>query len=306
VNAIAYDLRERAARLRADRRPFVTATVVRADKPTSAKAGDSALVLDDGTVVGFVGGECAQTSVQVQALAALETGEPVLLRISPDAVAPGAVPQEAESGTVTVHNPCLSGGALEIFLEPSLPPSLVVVHGDAPIARAVRELAAWLGFDARPWTDDVSPDTDAVVVASHGGAEHTVIAAALSAGVPYVGLVASPRRGELVLAALGLAAEDRVRVHTPAGIDIGSRSPEEVALSVLAEVVSVRPRAQRRPPPATDPAPDAPVATDPVCGMTLAAVDGSRHLDRGGARYWFCGPGCEDAFRANPDAFVRP
>src|ERR1700682_2062655 len=120
MHGIADDLRETAVRLRAERRPFVTATVVRAEKPTSAQAGDTALVLDDGTVIGFVGGECAQTSVQVQALAALETGEPVLLRISPDGMALGAEPQPTEAGALTVHNPCLSGGTLEIFLEPTL------------------------------------------------------------------------------------------------------------------------------------------------------------------------------------------
>jgi xanthine dehydrogenase accessory factor len=306
VNSTAYDLREKADQLRSDRRPFVTATVVRAEKPTSAKAGDSALVLDDGTVIGFIGGECAHTSVQVQALAALEVGDPVLLRISPDAVAPGAVPQEVELGTVTVHNPCLSGGALEIFLEPSVPPSLVVVHGDAPIARAVRELAGWLGFDVRPWDDAVPSGTDAVVVASHGGSEHAAIEAALRTGVPYIGLIASPRRGEAVLAGLALGPEDRARVHTPAGIDIGARTPDEVALSVLAEIVSVRPRAPRSPHAPSEPAPNAPIATDRVCGMSVATADGSRHLDHDGTRYWFCGSGCEDAFRANPGAFVRP
>lgn len=305
MNGAAHDLRELAERLRSERRPFVTATVVRAERPTSAKAGDSALVLDDGEVVGFVGGECAHTSVQVQALATLETGDPVLLRISPDAIAPGAVAQEAESGTVTVHNPSLSGGALEVFLEPSLPPSLVVVHGDAPIAKAVRELAGWLGFDARPWDDSVSTDTDAIVVASHGGSELAVIEAALRAGVPYIGLIASPRRGQAVLGALGLGPEDRLRVRTPAGIDMGARTPEEVALSVLAEIVSVRPRAPRPTRPASDPPPNAPVATDPVCGMSVAAVESSRHIDHDGTRHWFCGSGCEDAFRANPDAFVR-
>jgi xanthine dehydrogenase accessory factor len=306
VNSTAYDLREKADQLRSDRRPFVTATVVRAEKPTSAKAGDSALVLDDGTVVGFVGGECAHTSVQVQALAALEIGDPVLLRISPDAIAPGMVPQQAELGTVTVHNPCLSGGALEIFLEPSVPPSLVIVHGDAPIAAAVRELAGWLGFDVRPWDDAVPSGTDAVVVASHGGSEHAAIEAALLAGVPYIGLIASPRRGEVVLGGLALGPGDRARVHTPAGIDIGSRTPNEVALSVLAEIVSVRPRASRPPRATAGPVPNAPTATDPVCGMSVATADSSRRLDHGGTRYWFCGSGCEDAFRANPGAFVRP
>lgn len=302
------DLGAQAERLRSDRRPFVTATVVRADKPTSARAGDSALVLDDGTVIGFVGGECARESVQVQALAALEVGEPVLLRISPDAVASGAAPQPREAGAVTVHNPCLSGGALEIFLEPSVPPALMYVHGEAPIARAVRELAGWLGFDARPWVDDVPPlssDTAAVVVASHGGAEQAIIAAALEAGVRYVGLVASPRRGASVLEGLDLAPAEQARVHTPAGLDIGCRSAEEVALSVLAEIVSVRPRPSRPPRATPDARPDVPVAVDPVCGMQVATVDSTRRIDHDGVRYWFCGPGCEQAFRADPSAFVQ-
>jgi len=309
VNATVEDLTGQAERMRSDRRPFVTATVVRAEKPASARAGDSALVLEDGTMIGFVGGECAHTSVQVQALAALEVGEPVLLRISPSAHAPGGIPQVAESGAVTVHNPCLSGGELEIFLEPSLPPALVVVHGDAPIARAVRELAGWLGFDARSGDDpqDVPPDTAAVVVASHGGAEQAVIEAALRAGVGYVGLVASRRRGDAVLEALDLDADERARVHTPAGMDIGSRTPEEVALSVLAEIVAMRPRPEPREH-GTAPRvePDVPVAVDPVCGMSVATVDTSRRADHDGERHWFCGSGCEEAFLADPGAFTRP
>jgi xanthine dehydrogenase accessory factor len=182
----------------------------------------------------------------------------------------------------------------------------VVVHGDAPIARAVRDLAGWLDFDARAWADEVPPDTAAVVVASHGGSEQAVIDAALRAGVPYIGLIASTRRGETVVGALGLSDEDRARVHTPAGIDIGSRTPQEVALAVLAEIVAERPRPSHPSRAAHQAAPDAPVANDPVCGMSVAAVGSSRHLDRDGVRYWFCGSGCEDAFRANPDAFLRP
>jgi len=238
------DLGVRAEQLRAERRGFVTATVVRVDKPASAQPGDSALVLDDGTLFGFVGGECAEESVRAQSLAALASGDPVLLRITPSATEAGSA--AAQPGAVTVHNHCLSGGALEIFLEPSVPPALVVVHGDAPIARAVRELAGWLGFDARDAGGDVPGDAlgevAAVVVATHGGDEAATILAALRAGVGYIGLVASPRRGEAVLSGLELEPEERARVRTPAGFDIGSRSPREVALSILAEVVSVRPR----------------------------------------------------------------
>lgn len=334
MTGAASDVRSAAERLRSERRPFVAAKVVRAERPTSAKAGDSAVVLGDGSMVGFVGGECAEASVQAQALMALETGEPVLLRITPDApdpqtATPNQAPGEGDAaagvatavaGAVTVHNPCLSGGTLEIFLEPALPPPLVVVHGDAPMARAVRGLAHWLGYDARAWPDvagqtDLAADVDAVVVASHGGEEHGVLTAALRAGVPYVGLVASPRRGEAMLAALDVSDDEKQRISTPAGLDIGARTPEEVALSILAEVVDRRPRAHRAPeavtPPATTPAAGespsagrATTATDPVCGMTVAAVESSRHVDHEGTRYWFCGSGCEDAFRADPGAFL--
>ena len=273
-----------AEQLRAERRPYVTATVVRAEKPTSAKPGDTALVLDTGEVHGFVGGECAQASVQAQAMLTLDEGLPVLLRITPDAEG-----SPAAAGAITVHNPCLSGGTLEIFLEPTLPPALVAVHGDAPIARAVRELAEWLGFDV---ADEGTPD--AVVVATHGGDEGEVIGRALTAGVPYVALVASRRRGTAVLDGLDLAPGDRDRVHTPAGLDIGARTPREVALSILAEIVSLRPR-PRRPVAAAAPPP---TAVDPICGMTVVAAEPTRHADRDGTRHWFCGPGCEQAFVA--------
>ena len=143
-----------------------------------------------------------------------------------------------------MHNPCLSGGTLEIFLEPVVPAPLVVVHGTAPIARAVAGLAERLGYAvyAAVLEDGVDADADAVVVASHGHDEGPVLRAALDAGVPYIGLVASRRRGAGVLDALDLTPEERARIRTPAGLDIGARTPEEVALSILAEIVSIRPR----------------------------------------------------------------
>ncbi|HVM67717.1 MAG TPA: XdhC family protein, partial [Acidimicrobiales bacterium] len=165
MTAPAGELEARAEALRAARTPFVSATVVQAERPTSAKPGDAALVLADGTVLGFVGGECAATSVQVEALAALARDEPVLLRITPSPV-PEA---EARPGTVTVHNPCLSGGTLEIFLEPAVPPPLVVVHGEAPIARAFADVARAAGYAVEAWSGAGLPgDAVGVVVASHG------------------------------------------------------------------------------------------------------------------------------------------
>jgi xanthine dehydrogenase accessory factor len=300
------DLGERADRLRRERVAFVLATVVRAERPTSAKPGDAALVLADGTMEGFVGGTCAESTVRLQSMQVLESGESTLLCITGEEADGREERPRDRPGQVTVANPCLSGGTLEIFLEPAVPPILVFVQGDAPIARALVAAGQALGFDARIAADDptgLPSDTTAVVVASHGRDEETVLVRALETGVPYVGLVASARRGSAVVAALPLPDEIKAAVRTPAGLDIGARTPAEVALSILAEIVAVRPRPVPRPASVGQSA-AVPRATDPVCGMSVASVEASRHLDHRGERYWFCGPGCRDAFADDPDRYV--
>ena len=289
-------LNERAEELRRSRAAYVHARVVAAEKPTSAKPGAEAIVLTDGTIEGFVGGACAESTVRAQALALLDSGDTLLLRITPE-------PEEPRPGSLTVHNPCLSGGTLEIFLEPIIPAPLVVVAGDTPIARALLDLVGPLGHAGRSYAGSLPSDTAAVVIASHGRDEEGVLVEALRANVTYVGLVASRKRGEAVLAAVDVCASMKARVHTPAGLDIGARTPEEVALSILAEIISTRPRQSGRPVGETSPT-SAESATDPVCGMSVVMVDASLHLDHEGQRYWFCGSGCLRAFAADPGAYV--
>lgn len=295
------DIARRAATLRAERVPFVHARVVLADRPTSAKPGDEAILFADGTVEGFVGGSCAESTVRAQSLTLLDSGEPLLLRITPTPE-PGA---PAVDNKLTVHNPCLSGGTLEIFLEPVLPAPLLMVQGDSPIAGALARLADLLGYQVVDGTSDVPAGAAAVVCASHGRDEEEVLSAALAAGVEYVGLVASRKRGDSVVAALDVDEADRARVHTPAGLDIGARTPDEVALSILAEIVSERRRASGRPVDQSETAGTG-TAADPVCGMTVATVESSLHLDHEGVRYWFCGSGCLRAFAADPVGYLSP
>jgi xanthine dehydrogenase accessory factor len=282
--------------LRQARAAYVHARVVVAEKPTSAKPGAEAIVLTDGTIEGFVGGACAESTVRAQALALLDSGETLLLRITPE-------PEPPRPGSLTVHNPCLSGGTLEIFLEPMIPAPLVVVAGDTPIARALLELAGPLGHAGRSFDGTLPADTAAVVVASHGRDEEQVLTDALRSDVPYVGLVASRKRGEAVLGAIDACASMKARVHTPAGLDIGARTPEEVALSILAEIISTRPRQSGRPVGEGTPT-SAESAIDPVCGMSVVMVDASLHLDHQAHRYWFCGSGCLRAFAADPSAYL--
>jgi xanthine dehydrogenase accessory factor len=280
-------LEARAAALDADRAPYVVATVVRRQRPASVRAGDAALVLGDGTIEGFVGGTCAEASVRLHALRALETGDPLLLRIVPDE--PLDARTEVE-GAVTVANPCLSGGALELFLEPHLPAPRVVVIGDTPVADALADLGTRAGLTVEH--GESHADDLALVVASHGRDEQDALERALRERVAYVGLVASRRRGAAVLAALDVPDEQRERVRTPAGLDIGARSAEEIAVSILAELISVRRRVLVPPAPET--------AVDPVCGMEIAVTPATPRLEHHGHGVFFCCEGCSDTFAADP------
>ena len=224
---------ERVQQLRRSRTPFVHATVVRAQQPASAHTGDQAILLSDGTIEGFVGGQCAQNSVRKAALGALQAGESVLLRVLPD----GDVHFPEAPGACVVVNPCLSGGALEIFLAPQVPAPLVRVCGATPIADALADIGSVLGYDVQRDGDGGPATPTAVVIATHGGPEAEMIRAALDAGVGYVGLVASKVRGGTILDQLELTDAERQRVRTPVGLPIGAKTPTEIAVSILAEVI---------------------------------------------------------------------
>jgi xanthine dehydrogenase accessory factor len=308
----------RAQELVAQGVAFVAATVVRAQHPTSAQAGDVALVLGDGTIEGFVGGVCAEHSVRVYSLRAIETNETVLLRILPgDGDGDGAGEEAAsgqevsrEEGAVTVQNPCLSGGAIEVFLEPVLPAPRALVVGDTPIATAVRRLGAELGLevvavqDGRP--EPVAGDL-ALIVATHGRDELHALRSGLEAGLAYVGLVASRRRGDGVIAELrgdGVSEELLERIDVPAGIDIGALTPAEVAVSILAKLIAVRrgTEAVAHAPAAASSTSRGPViAVDPICGMTVAAVPGTPSVEHDGETIYFCCEGCRAKFEAQQE-----
>jgi xanthine dehydrogenase accessory factor len=294
-------LTARISQLSVDRTAFVLATVVRAKRPTSVRPGDRAIVLGDGTIEGFVGGVCAESSVRLYSLRAMETGEALLLRLVPDDDQAVSASDNLD-GAVVEHNPCLSGGALEIFLEPQLPPARLVIVGGSPIAEALEQVADAAGYAVRRCAPGEAAEagelegTSAVIVAAHGNGEERALESALLAGIPYVALVASPTRGTAIRESLEIPGELAAQLHTPAGLDIGARSAAEIAISILAQMVAEH---------HADPRPERPVvssapasATDPICGMQVSISAASTHLDLNGMRVYFCGPGCRDAYAA--------
>ncbi|HEV8490169.1 MAG TPA: XdhC family protein [Candidatus Limnocylindrales bacterium] len=330
----------RAATLEAAGRPFVVATVVAVQRPTSARPGASGIVLPDGAIEGWVGGSCAQPVVVREALRALADGQPRLLRLSRDAPAEG----RRGDGVVELVMTCHSGGTLEIYVEPHLPAPLLWVAGTTPIAGALVSLGSATGWrvsvfdpvadaDAFPGAERVSAETNLVrvdpesspyvVVATQGVWDEEALASVLRRDAAYVGLVASPTRAAVVRQWLrdetGLAEDRLAALRAPAGLDLGAETAEEIAISILAELVQVR-RGRApfvaAPGPATIAAGDAAVESrpvvddivllDPVCGMTVER-DHARHLaEHDGVVYAFCSIGCRTRFIQDPSSYLAP
>ena len=311
------ELLQMAADLARREEPFVLAVVVRRRPASSALAGDMAVITAAGDFHGWLGGACTQPTVVREARHALADGKPRLLALTPDPPPPG---DERRPGVAYFPMTCHSGGIVEIYLEPVLPAPRLAVFGDSPTARALASLGKAMGYSVQVQAtgpvDDAAAGASSgqpcfAVVASMGEGDEEAIRAALALRPAYLGVVASARRFAQVrdrLLARGTAAAALAAIRSPAGVAIGAQTPEEIAVSVLAEIVARRQAAvgaAAAPPPETEvEAAGEPAETDPVCGMTVE-VAGARYTAEAGGRTWyFCGGGCRERFLAAPERFA--
>jgi xanthine dehydrogenase accessory factor len=302
--------------------PFAVATVVRCERPTSAKPGAKALIRQDGTVSGWIGGSCAEPVAVKEALGALEDGLPRFLVL----VGRGGASLGRADGVREYTMTCHSGGTLEIFIEPVLPKPALVLVGSGPVIETLAGLATAARFavtvvepelpdhahlgSARVVGDlsavSLTPRT-AVVVATHGRFDEDALERALRSDAEYVSLVASPTRAGVVresLRARTIPEERLGRLKAPAGLDIGAVTPEEIAVSILAEIVARRRSTARTVLPGPPPAPST-EARDPVCGMTVT-IAAARHRSEGPmGPVYFCCAGCQVRFEREPSRYLR-
>jgi xanthine dehydrogenase accessory factor len=298
---------------------FALATVVRRVAPASAQPGAKALILPDGSMRGWVGGSCAQPVVTSEARQALRDGTPRLLRLGQMPGTSHQVGGRDREDIVEYPMTCHSGGALEILIEPVLPAPRLFIVGETPIVETLTDLARVMGYRVNQFEcaadltlrlgDSETPAF--VVVASMGVDDEEALAAALRAGTPYVALVASPKRAAVVretLASMGVSPQDLVRLKGPAGLDIGAQTQEEIALSIIAEVVQMRSAMTPRTPQGISAEePESAVrleAIDPVCGMTVAIADARHQTTYDGKIWYFCCGGCKARFEADPLPYV--
>jgi len=246
--------------------PFALATVVRTVAATAAKAGAKAVILPDGTIhEGWIGGGCARAAVLKAAKDALADGKSRLVSVQPSAVLDEqGLKAGVEAGGVRfATNMCPSQGTMDIFVEPVLPQPQIVVCGASPVAVAVADLARRTGFAVTvcAHTDEQATFAEAdrriegyalpvdeagqryVVVATQGRGDEAALLAALAVDVDYVAFVGSRRKAEVLKAAMtdrGISPERLAKLKAPAGLDLGAVTPEEIAISILAEIVALR------------------------------------------------------------------
>ena len=246
--------------------PFALATVVRTVSATAAKAGAKAVILPDGTIYeGWVGGGCARAAVLKAAKDALADGQSRLVSVQPpDALdEKGLKAGEEREGVRFAKNMCPSQGTMDIFVEPVLPQPQVVICGSSPVAVAIADLARWSGFAVTvcaPAAEQSSfaevdrriegyalPVNEAgsrfVVVSTQGRGDEAALLAALAVDVDYVAFVGSRKKAEVLKAALakrGVTPERLAKLKAPAGLDLGAITPDEIAISILAEIVAAR------------------------------------------------------------------
>jgi xanthine dehydrogenase accessory factor len=280
---------------------FVLATVVRCEAPTSAKPGAKALVRADGSVSGWVGGACAEPVVVREALAAIEDGRPRLIGL----IGEGKRGPGRTAGMVEYPMTCHSGGTLEIYVEPYLPKPLLLLVGHGPVIEALARFGAAADYVVQT----LGPEEAAavlgragvarhasVVVATHADSDEDALRRILATDAGYVSLVASRRRAAGIVERLrevGVSLERLARLKAPAGLDIGAQSPNEIAVSVLAELIQHRRTAKPTPP---SEASRAETAVDPICGMTVDVAGAEYRTERAGRVVYFCCAHCKTTF----------
>jgi len=278
------DLLPLAASLSARGERFALVTVVRREPPSSARVGDTALVTESGEYHGWAGGGCTRETVVREARRAMADGEPRLFCLSPE------TDPKPRPGMIALQMTCDSGGTVELYVEPVLPVPRLVLFGATPAVEALARIGEAMGCRVERGPEAALRGAH-VLVGTMGDEDLEVLQKVLRAEPAYVGVIASRKRFDQVretLIACGVPRAAVERVRAPAGLDIGARTPEEIALSVMAQIVQEKRKKIIHQEPVE--------AVDPICGMTVA-VAGARHVaELDGQTYYFCCAGCRTKF----------
>lgn len=319
----------KAQELQKNNEPFATATVVWREAPSSAKTGDKAIINKFGDIIGWIGGGCVKGIIIKEAEDAMKSGKARLVKISPEA---SSVKQE---GVMEYKMTCMSEGSVEVFIEPNLPPPHLVVIGKSAIAKALVKIAKTAGYRVSAVAPEALPTTFekvdelitqmnlenvkmnaacSILVATQGEQDEAALELALQHKVAYIGFVASRRKKASVFEYLSQQGIDKNildRVHSPAGLDINAKKPDEVAISILAEIIQVQNSTSagigftKFEAAAGIGAGNSKFYINPVCGIPIDMNNPKHIVDYKGEKVYFCCDGCKIKFDAEPERYMK-
>ncbi len=316
---------EQATTLNKGKESYATAFIVRRKIPSSGKPGDKAIITKDGQIHGWIGGGCTRGIVLKEALNAIQEGKPRLVSISPEAR------ENAASGVKNYAMTCQSGGEVEVYIEPVLPKPHIVIFGSSHIAMALAKISKAMGYQVSavmPKPDKaVYPEVDNLVstadfqsenlqansyliVCTQGEGDTEALHKAILSEKPYLSFVASRKKANSIfrdLRKLGVTFDQLKTIKTPAGLDIGAKLPEEVAISILAEIIQDF-RGEQAETTAQTPAalPNEDYYMNPVCNIPVQKSTAKHVLEYKDEKVYFCCDGCKVSFEKAPEQYMTP
>ena len=301
---------QRAVELTNQGQSFVMATVVWRQGPSSGQSGSKAIVTESGEIFGWIGGACAEPVLIKEAKKVLQEGKAKLIWLGQESEFVG---MHIPDGVVTIPISCQSDGALQIYIEPMLKAPHVLIVGRSPMALTLTTLIQNLDWnvtlvDVNDFTSSMVSENTIVVVATQGHGDEEAVETALINSPVFIGVVASKKRGQVVLdylASRNVTSEKIAKIKIPVGLDLGHTTHREVAVSILAELVKLRAAGEfAKVKKIESKVSEVHEVIDPVCGMSVLAEKSNRPFEYQGNTFYFCAPGCRTSFEKNPTTYL--
>ena len=311
---------QRASELEENGVPFAIATVVDTVAPTSAKPMAKAIITADGKIEGWIGGGCAQETVIDEALHCLQTGMASIIRLTPERSSDGKISYKKE-----IFLTCESGGTLEFHIEPVLPMTKLVIYGNTPTVKALAKMGDLLDYEVYALAPGISEldlpdrvikmeyfsiieDQCVAIVATQGNGDLQALKAAIDSNPEFLSLIASKKKTKSLLQQLakdGISKDKISSIKFPAGLDIGAITPQEIAVSIMAELVQKKRAAIQGDKIILEVKDtDNKKERDPICGMLVDPKTADSYFEYDGLSYYFCCGGCKEKFEAEPAAYI--
>ena len=317
---MTFDWIKRASELQQKGQPFAIATVINTIAPTSSRPMSKAIIHSDGQLEGWIGGGCSINTVITEGLNCINTGKAIVLRLSPEKI----ISEDRVTYKKEVFLTCESGGTLEFHIEPVLPMTKLIIYGSTPTAYALANMGRFLNYDCFICSPNVLSEKElskkikivnnirtfsgpcVAVVATQGENDLKALQSAIVSKPNFISMIVSKKKALSILGQLeknGFSKDEIARVKFPAGLDINAKTPEEIAVSILAELINDRNSEDLNEQVIIE-IKENKKEMDPICKMLVDPENAVDTFEFNGDIYYFCCSGCKEKFAMEPASFI--